>query len=154
MKSLGLALLFIASLASAQTVGDSVQVSIASNDCLNLRTIASVSGSTIIRCYPNGTRGIIIGPSVPDVNGSSSYVFFQVKFNDGNSGWARDFYLVKIVPPVPPSYPVSAADSLRIFNLGFAYGQMSVKTVDSITIQMQGFKSLKLVNDSTIVAKP
>ena len=144
------------------SVGDSVKVVPAPDPSVNLRSIASTSGSTIIKAYPVGSVAVVIGPDVKDINGSSNYSFLQVRFTDGNSGWARDVYFVKIASSPPP--PVSGCDTVGAYARGFAAGKASVicppaihDTVrvgmDSLLIQAVGVKFTK-VNDSTIVAKP
>ena len=157
MKTLILVALLIPCVSVAQfVVGDSVKV-VSTTDCVNVRTSASTTGSSILKCEAAGVRGVITAAGQKDLNGSSSYTFFQVQWIDGISGWSASVYLVKIAstpPPPPAPCPISQADSLRIFNLGFASGLASVKTIDSVTIQVQGFKSARLVNDSTIVVKP
>ena len=75
-------------------VGDAIIVSL-STDCVNARTVPSLTGSTVLKCESAGTAGTIkAGPS-PDVNGSSDIIFWQVNFADGVTGWSAGKSLTK-----------------------------------------------------------
>ena len=151
MKRLAVLLLvlFAAGTLHAQfVIGDSVMV-ILTTDCVNVRSVPSVTGSTVLKCEPAGMKGRVIGgPTV-----SSPYTFWQVTYTDGISGWSAGSYLTKVTPVTPlPPCPISTADSLRIFNLGFLAGKAA--GIDSVILQIQGFKTITTLNDSTIVIKP
>jgi len=140
-----LLVLFAAGTLHAQfAIGDSVMV-ILTTDCVNARS-SPVVGDNKLKCEPAGMKGKIIGgPTV-----SPPYTFWQVTYTDGISGWSAGSYLTKVTHPVP--CPVSTADSLRIFNLGFLAGKAA--GIDSVILQIQGFKTITTLNDSTIVIKP
>jgi hypothetical protein len=90
-------------------VGDTVYTSTTS--CVNVRSIPAVAGSTILKCEPNGTRGVLIsGPTID----SASYTFWKVTFSDGITGWAAVNFLAKKVVVVPPP-SVTRIDSVKVY---------------------------------------
>jgi hypothetical protein len=75
-------------------ISDEIIVSF-NTDCVNARSIPSLTGSIIYKCEPAGTAGTIMAGPSPDVNGSSSITFWQVYYWDGVIGWSAGKSLVK-----------------------------------------------------------
>ena len=127
MKSLFVVLVLLASPLYAQFyLGDSVSVKMGANG-LNSHTLPLLSAPSL-KVEPDGARGQVIGGPQSDPN----YTFYQIKYNDGITGWSAAPYLVKIVPVAPP--PV-------------------VTDTSKISIQLQGFKVVQVVGDSIIIVK-
>jgi hypothetical protein len=84
-------------------IGDSIRVTL-STDGVNARSIPSTTGSTVLKLEIAGTRGIIIAGPSPDVNGSSSYTFWQITYSDGITGWSAGSFLTKIPGSFVPGY--------------------------------------------------
>jgi phosphodiesterase/alkaline phosphatase D-like protein len=84
-------------------IGDSIRVS-SSTDGVNARTIPSTTGSTVLKLELAGTRGIIVAGPSQDVNGSSSFTFWQVAYADGTTGWSASTYLTKIPGSFVPGF--------------------------------------------------
>jgi len=125
MKSLFVVLVLLASPLYAQFyLGDSVAVGTSAGDCLNARTVPSLTGNQPIKCEAVGSHGIVLaGPTAG---------FYQVAYRDGVTGWSMGTYLTKVVPVVPP--PV-------------------VTDTSKISIQLQGFKVVQVVGDSIVIVK-
>jgi hypothetical protein len=59
-------------------------------------------------------------------------------------GWSADKYLVRVTPPPPPV--------LVIHDTLYVHDTVSVK-IDSVILQMLGFKVASVVGDSIVVIK-
>jgi hypothetical protein len=86
--------------ASGLAIGDTIRV-ISTTDCVNARSVPSITGSTIYKCEPTGTKGVVLGGPSNDVNGSSDVVFYQIRYADGIQGWSDVSYLEKCGGPLP-----------------------------------------------------
>jgi hypothetical protein len=141
------------SLSLAQfNIGDSVAVAMGSNG-LNVRSAPSVN-STVLKVERDGAAGRIVGGPQSD----PAYIFYQIVYFDGITGWSAGKYLVRVVPVVPPPVnpcPISKADSLRIFALGMAsvHATNDTSRIDSLVIRIQGFRNIRVLDDSTVVVK-
>ena len=147
---------YLDSVAVAQTppvdatfkIGDVVTV-VSTTDYVSVRSIASITGSSILANEPAGAKGMIVGAPLSDINGSSTVIFYQVTFSDGISGWAAGKYLTKdVVITIPPPV-VNPCDSA--FQRGLATRPLihdtttihdTVRTVcpplDSLAIKIKG----------------
>ena len=72
-------------------IGDRVMVLTGSNQGLNVRGSPSINGS-IINIEPNGSLGTVIGGPTLNVD---NYNWYQMKWDDGFTGWSGESYLVK-----------------------------------------------------------
>ena len=99
-------------------VGDTVRV-ILTTDCVNARSVPSITGSTIFKCEPAGMKGVVLAGPSNDVNGSSQIRFFQVHYADGIQGWSDSSYLDKSPGPLP----------IQMISFTFASGSLEWTTV-------------------------
>jgi phosphodiesterase/alkaline phosphatase D-like protein len=74
-------------------VGSNVMV-ILTTDFINLRNIASTTGSVVLKMELAGAHGVVVAGPSADVHGSSTGMWWKVTFSDGNTGWTMAKYLV------------------------------------------------------------
>ena len=91
------------------SIGDTVSVAAAAQDCLNARSAPSLS-SSVNECEPVGNVGIVLaGPTTAD-----GYDFYQIAYADGIVGWSAGKLLQKggtIALPAPPTGTLTVARS-------------------------------------------
>jgi len=89
----GADLTFTATPSTQIQIGSNVYVTL-TTDCINARTVPSITNSVALKCEPAGTNGVVVDGPSPDVNGSSTYTFWKVAYSDGITGWSAGQYLV------------------------------------------------------------
>ena len=99
-------------------IRDTVRV-ILSTVCVNALSVPSITGSTIYKCEPVGTKGVVVGGPSNDLNGSSGLVFYQIRYADGILGWSDALYLEKSQGPLP----------IQMSSFAFSEGRLAWTTV-------------------------
>ncbi len=94
-------LLFSAAGSYALAVGDRVSAT------ANLNVRPSPGSSTVLGTQSAGSQGVLIaGPQTASLSGAS-YVWWQVAWDSGSSGWSADTFLMKVTVPAPTITSIS-----------------------------------------------
>ncbi len=120
-------------------IGDQVTVS-RGTECVDARSIPSMTGAIVHECEPAGTSGrILAGPS-KDVNGSSDHTFWQVAYSDGVIGWSVSDYLIK--PGITPYVRTLATLGKNLF-AGTNYGVWRIPLSKTLPVRLASFSVQK-----------